>query len=50
MTIYEQINDLRLEAEANLTLYVNGQDDYAINRYHQIMDAILVLESQLNQN
>jgi len=48
MTLLQQINDLREEAQANLTLYVNGQDDYAINRYNQIMSAVRKLESQLS--
>lgn len=39
------INSLYEEAEANLTLYTNGQDDYAINRYHQIIEYIRALEN-----
>lgn len=38
------INSLYEEAEANLTLYTNGQDDYAIQRYNQIIEYIRSLE------
>ena len=33
----KQINLLEEEAQANLTLFRNGQDDYAITRYNTIM-------------
>lgn len=34
------INELLLEAQANLRLYTSGQDDYAIIRYNQLMELI----------
>jgi copper homeostasis protein CutC len=36
----EILNDLILEAETNLRLYTSGQDDYAIERYNQLMELI----------
>lgn len=42
----DYINKLYEEAEANLTLYTNGQDDYAIQRYHQIIEYIRSLENE----
>lgn len=42
----KQINKLLEEAQSNLTLYVNGQDDYAIHRYNQIMEYVRTLDSK----
>ena len=44
----EQINRLEEEAQANLTLYHNGQDDYGITRYNQIMEYVRTLRISLN--
>ena len=40
----ELIQDLLLEAQTNLRLYTSGQDDYAINRYNQLMELIRELK------
>ena len=40
------IDDLILEAQTNLRLYTSGQDDYAINRYQQLMSLV----SKLREN
>jgi len=40
MNIKERINALEEEAQANLTLLKNGQDDYAITRYQIIMKQV----------
>tara|TARA_R110000772_G_scaffold2435_4_gene8683 strand:+ start:983 stop:1141 length:159 start_codon:yes stop_codon:yes gene_type:complete len=43
-----RINQLLEEAQANLTLYQNGQDDRAIERYVSIMESVEFLrESNL---
>ena len=48
MTLQEQINKLEEEASANLTLYLNGQDEYGITRYNQIMEYVRTLKQTLN--
>ena len=45
MNKLKEIQELREEAQANLTLYVNGQDDYALQRYNQLMSYVRKLES-----
>lgn len=42
----EIIDDLILEAQTNLRLYTSGQDDYAINRYNQLMDMVRILQNE----
>ena len=43
-----KINQLLEEANANLTLYTSGNDDYAIERYNIIMEQVKKLrENQL---
>ena len=43
-----KINQLLEEAQANLTLYTSGNDDYAIERYNIIMEQVKKLrENQL---
>lgn len=48
MNIQDEINLLLEEAQANLTLYINGQDDYALQRYNQYMERVNLLYSQLS--
>jgi len=44
----KEINQLLEEAQANLTLYTSGNDDYAIERYNIIMEQVKKLrEKQL---
>ena len=40
MNYKERINQLEEEAQANLTLFRKGQDDYAITRYQAIMKQV----------
>ena len=42
----EIIDDLLLEAQTNLRLYTSGQDEYAINRYNQIMEMVRTLKNE----
>ena len=48
MTLHEQIKKLEEEAYANLTLYTQGNDDYAYTRYRQIMEYVRTLKQTLN--
>lgn len=48
-TLKETIEDLLLEAQTNLRLYTSGQDDYAIERYHQLMDLIRIIKNEKNE-
>lgn len=41
-----KINQLLEDAQTNLTLYTNGQDDYAIERYRIIMDEVKRLRNE----
>jgi hypothetical protein len=41
-----KINQLLEEAQANLTLYQNAQDDYAIQRYNMIMEEVKRLRAK----
>lgn len=41
-----KLNQLIEEAQANLTLYLNGQDDYAIERYNTIMNEVKRLRNE----
>ena len=41
-----KINQLLEDAQSNLTLYLNGQDDYAIERYNVIMDEVKELRKK----
>lgn len=43
MNYKEKINQLEEEAQANLTLFRKGQDNYAITRYQTIMKQIKAL-------
>ena len=45
----EIIDDLLYEAQANLRLYTSGQDDYAIERYHQLMEQIRNINNAKNE-
>ena len=42
-----QIQKLEEEASAQLTLFQNNQDDYAITRYQQIMEHVRTLRKTL---
>lgn len=46
----KEIQLLEEEAQANLTLAINGQDDYAITRYQTIMKQIQTLRKNGNDN
>jgi len=50
MNYKERINQLEEEAQANLTLFRKGQDDYAITRYQTIMKQIQTLRKNGNDN
>lgn len=47
MSVNDEIKELEIEAQAQLTLYRNGQDDYAIKRYNSIMFQIRELRKGL---
>ena len=49
MTIEQEINILLEEAQANLTLYIKGQDDYALQRYYQYMDRVQQLREKIEK-
>ena len=41
-----KINQLLEDAQSNLTLYLNGDDDYAIERYNRIMEEVKKLRQK----
>ena len=47
MSLKEEINKLEEEAQSQLTLYTQGQDDYAYTRYRQIMEYVRKLKQSL---
>lgn len=48
MSKEEQIKQLEEEAQSNLTLYTNGQDNYAYERYKRIMNHVRLLKQSLH--
>lgn len=49
MSIRKQIQELEIEANSNLQLYLNNQDNNALRRYEYLLSAIRVLRSKTNE-
>jgi len=48
MNYEKQLEYLLEEAQSNLTLYQNGQDDFALERYETIMEHVKSIRTIIN--